>query len=360
MLIPAYQPGAALPALVEEMRRRRPDLPVVVVDDGSGSEHAPVFARVRAAGAHLVTHPANRGKGAALRTGFDLARRRYPGAPVVSADADGQHAVDDVLAVADAVAATGELTLGVRSFDADVPARSRLGNGVTRRLFRLATGQDLVDTQTGLRGYPSHLLGWLTTISGDRYEYELSVLLRASQEGVPWRTVPIRTIYADGNASSHFRPMADSVRIYRPLLAFAASSLVAFGVDTVALLALHAATGSLGFSVVAARIASASLNFALNRRIVFRRGRTTPWRRAAARYAVLAVGLLGASYLMLAALTEVGIPLLAAKVIADTVLFLVSFAVQGRVVFDGVARPAGPVTGLSSGSQRTLSDAGGS
>ena len=361
MLIPAYRPGRALPALVRELRQRRPEIPVVVVDDGSGPCHDGVFASVVAAGGSVIGHPTNRGKGAALRTGIVHVRRRYPGRHVISADADGQHAAEDVLAVVDEVEATGELTLGVRAFDGSVPARSRFGNAVTRQLFRVATGRDLSDTQTGLRGYPSQLLGWLTTIPGDRYEYELSVLLRASQRGIGWRTVGIRTIYADGNATSHFRPVIDSVRIYRPLLAFAASSLLAFAVDTVTLVALHAATGSLGFSVLAARIASAGVNFAVNRSVVFRRGSTTPWRRAAGRYLALAGALLGIGYLLLAGLTGLGLPLLLAKVLTDSLLFGVSFLVQGRLVFDGgpAALPAGGAP-LSQNSQATLSDARGS
>lgn len=353
VLIPAYRPSDALIGLVEQLRAARPGLPVLVVDDGSGGEYADVFARARGAGADVVAHLTNAGKGAALRTGIALIRRRHPGADVVCADADGQHAVEDVLGVADDVASSGRMVLGVRSFDGEVPLRSRLGNTMTRWLFRAATGRSLLDTQTGLRGYPAPLLGWLLTIPGDRYEYELSALLRATRDGLPWQTWPIRTIYADGNAASHFRPVADSIRIYLPLLTFAASSLAAFAVDTVALLALHAATGSLGFSVVAARLLSGVANFAVNRRVVFRRGRSTPLGRAAARYALLAVVLLAASYLLLSGLTSLGVPLLPATILTDSTLFGVSFLLQRHVVFDGGSGALRPAPELSPDSQET-------
>ena len=131
------------------------------------------------------------------------------------------------------------------------------------------------------------MLPWLVGVPGERYEYELNLLLEATQAGCLIRTVEIATIYLDDNASSHFRPLADSVRIYAPLLKFLASSLAAFVIDTVALLVLLAATGSLLVAVVAARGLSSAVNFAVNRRVVFRHGRdraaastapaTSPW-----------------------------------------------------------------------------------
>ena len=95
------------------------------------------------------------------------------------------------------------------------------------------------------------------------------MLLRAGRAGIALDTVPIATIYLDDNSSSHFRPVADSVRIYLPLLAFLASSLAAFAIDFAVLLGLQALTGDLLLSVVGARLTSAGVNFAVNRRLVF-------------------------------------------------------------------------------------------
>ncbi len=347
MLIPAYEPHERLVHLVAELRRSAPDLGVLVVDDGSGPAYRRVFDAARAAGATVLAHTTNRGKGSALRTGFAHLARNHPGHDVVCADCDGQHSVVDVLRVAGEVArGDAAVVLGARRFTGDVPARSRLGNTVTRQAFRLATGLRVQDTQTGLRGYPAAMLGWLLSVGGDRFEYELSVLLRAAAAGYAVREVEIATIYLAGNESSHFRPLVDSVRVVAPLLRFTASSLTAFTVDLVALLALHAATGSLLVSVVGARLVSAALNFAVNRRLVFARGADTPLGVAAVRYTLLAVTLLAGSYVLLRGLTGAGLGLLPAKLVTELVLFGVSYRVQRGFVFGHRGRspvvPAGP------------------
>lgn len=356
VLIPAFEPDGRLVELV----RALVDVPVLIVDDGSGAYYADVFAAAAVAGAVVVTHSRNRGKGAALRTGFAEIVRRWPSAAVVTADADGQHTPDDIRRVAAAVdpAHDGDggdgdggngvatIVLGARAFTGGaVPARSRVGNVITRGLFRLATGQRLSDTQTGLRGYPATTLPWLQALRGDRFEYEFALLLKAREAGIALSEVPIATVYLDGNASSHFRPLRDSARVYAPLLRFAASALLAFAVDTLALLLFQALTGWLLFSVVAARVVSASLNFAVNRSLVFGARRSVPLRTAAARYFSLAGLLLTASFGMLTALSDLGVPLVAAKLVTDATLFGVSFAVQRAVVFAPATSPVtAPVT----------------
>jgi putative flippase GtrA len=354
VLIPSYEPGDRLVRLVDDLRASAPDVHVLVVDDGSGPAYRAVFDRVRRPGCTVVTCQGNGGKGRALKTGFAHVQRHHPGQDVVCADSDGQHSVADVLRVAAALAAQPAdrpaTVLGVRAFTGPVPARSALGNRVTARVFHLATGRRLQDTQTGLRGYPAALLPWLRSVPGERFEYELNLLLRAAAEGLGVEEVEIATIYLDENASSHFRPLADSVRVLAPLLLFSLSSLSAFVLDTLALLVLHALTGSLLGSVVGARLLSAGTNFAVNRRLVFRRaGRGgTPVRvgRAALRYAVLAVVLLAGNYLLLRVLTGLGLGLLGAKVITEGVVYLASFEAQRRFVFAPAgSTPPAPLAG---------------
>ncbi len=201
---------------------------MLVVDDGSGPDFREVFDATAALGAVVVRHEVNRGKGRALKTGFHHAAALWPGEDVVCADSDGQHTPADVLAVAEKVAASRTaMVLGARQFTGPVPSRSRLGNGLTRRLFFLTTGIDLTDTQTGLRAYPAEMLGWLCEVDGERFEYELELLLRARDAGHAIVEVPISTVYLDDNASSHFRPVRDSARVYAPMVRFAASSALA-------------------------------------------------------------------------------------------------------------------------------------
>jgi putative flippase GtrA len=334
-LIPAYEPG---PALVDLVRALAPSSGVVVVDDGSGPAYAPVFAAVRHLGADVLTLDRNRGKGFALKTGFAHISRHHPGHDVVCADSDGQHRATDIEAVAARVATSGAaMVLGSRRFTGPVPARSSLGNSVTRVAFRLVTGVALGDTQTGLRAYPAGMLPWLAAVGGDRFEYEQRLLLRACRQGLPITEVEIATVYLAGNASSHFRPVRDSLRVYRPLLAFAASSLLAFAVDTVTVLVLAALTGGLVLPAVAARLLSATVNYTVNRSYVF-----GPARRSARRYAALAASLLVVNILLLEALTMLTGSVPVAKVGTEVLLFAAGFLAQRFVVFPG-RQPVPPV-----------------
>lgn len=333
VLIPAYQPDARLPRLILELHRADPSSKIVVVDDGSGQKFSDIFEASATAGAHVISYENNRGKGYALREGFTWIRDVAGDSPecVVTADADGQHTLNDIFRVGRTCTDTGKSVLGVREFVGHVPARSRIGNTATSALFWLATGWKLKDTQTGLRAFPVALLPALLEVQGDRYEYELRVLLHLAKFRHPVTQIPIETIYEAGNPTSHFRPLQDSARIWAPLLKFAASSGVATIIDYVLVLALNALTGALFFPVVVARMVSASVNFAMNRRVFEATG--VPLRRSALRYAALAVAVIAGSYTMLAVLTGIGMPLWIAKIIADTTMYLVSYSAQSRYVF---------------------------
>ena len=329
VLIPAYEPGDSLIALVRELRAHPASPSVLVVDDGSGPDHDEIFALARIHGATVHRYQENRGKGHALKTGFAIARRYHPGEVVVCADSDGQHKVPDIMRVAREVDVDSrEMVLGGRRFTGRVPLRSAFGNKVTSWLFKTLTAIRVGDTQTGLRAYPPSMLEWLGTIPGERFEYELSLLLQARKAGISIREIEIETVYLHGNRSSHFRPIRDSWRVYRPLLAFAGSSLAGFAVDFLALLFLMAVTHNLLFSVITARLLSATVNYLLNRHAVFRDGdRSTP-----VRYALLACGILAANYMLLRALSIV-MPLVAAKLLTEFALFAISFAAQRALVF---------------------------
>lgn len=333
VLIPAYQPDARLPRLILELHRADPSTKIVVVDDGSGQKFSDIFDASATAGAHVISYENNRGKGYALREGFTWIRDVAGDSPecVVTADADGQHTLNDIFRVGRTCTDTGTSVLGVREFVGHVPAPSRIGNTATSALFWLATGWKLKDTQTGLRAFPVALLPELLEVQGDRYEYELRVLLHLAKFRHPVTQISIETIYEAGNPTSHFRPLQDSARIWAPLLKFAASSGVATVIDYVLVLVLNALTGALFFPVVTARLVSASVNFAMNRRVFEATG--VPLRRSALRYAALAVAVVAGSYTMLAVLTGIGMPLWIAKIIADTTMYLVSYSAQSRYVF---------------------------
>jgi len=192
---------------------------VLVINDGSNSDSQPIFGQLVPA-ARLLGHAVNRGKGRALKTGFNDILANLPQIQgVITADADGQHTLADILRVADSFSQSPHrIVLGTRVFASGVPLRSRFGNLLTRRLFRLLTGVRLGDTQTGLRALPRNLLETLSNLAGERYEYEMSVLTYLCRSGYRPLEVPIQTVYFDGNCSSHFHPIWDSLRIYTVLL----------------------------------------------------------------------------------------------------------------------------------------------
>jgi len=213
-LVPAYQAAATIRDVVAGARTRLAH--VVVVDDGSDDDTA---VRAAAAGAEVIRHPANAGKGAALATGLRaLAARRV--ARALTLDADGQHLPDEIPVLLSASdAAPAAIVVGVRRKTGHTIRRlNRFGNWIADRLLRLIAGQALPDTQSGFRIYPV-----VTTLAlgvqGARYDFETEVLLRAARRGVPLVGVPVEVHYPPvAERVSHFRPGVDTIRIIGSVL----------------------------------------------------------------------------------------------------------------------------------------------
>ncbi len=333
-LIPAYMPSGKLTELVRGLSRR--GFSVVVVDDGSGSGFGTIFEDCTYDSV-VLAHRENKGKGAALKTGLRFIQRTFD-APytVVTLDADGQHSIEDALKVsAMAERCLSALVLGCRSFSGEnvkVPKKSMFGNKITRTVFRAASGLDVSDTQTGLRAFSDRHISRMTEISGDRYEYEMNVLMEYARQGLQIREVPIETIYIDNNSSSHFRPVGDSARIYKEILKFSASSLLSFGLDYLLFCLFSLLTGSVVLSNISARVISASANFEMNRRLVFNSRKNVT--RSAAQYFALALFILVCNTLMLKLLvTFTPLGQYAAKIITEMAMFAVSWTVQKTVIF---------------------------
>jgi glycosyltransferase involved in cell wall biosynthesis len=338
LLLPAWQPEAAFVALGQCLSEAGFGA-LIVVDDGSGPAFAATFDAIGAVpGVTVLRHAVNLGKGRALKSGFNhLLTELSSIDSVVTADADGQHRAEDIVAVAEALtaeapaAAGGRVVLGVRALAVGVPLRSRIGNTLTRIIFRFLTGARVSDTQTGLRGIPRTLLPELMVLDGERYEYEMTMLAHLCRHGRRPLEVPIATVYIDGNRTSHFDTVRDSMRIYFVLLRFYASSLVAAAIDFLGFSVVFAATHNLPLSVAVGRVSSL-VNFALNKQFVFNSRRSvagTLWR-----YYVLAVAIAGLSYLLIrTADSYLHWNVFAAKIVVDGLLSLVSFAAQRTFVF---------------------------
>jgi glycosyltransferase involved in cell wall biosynthesis len=332
VLIPAWQPEQQLIALTEDLVTQGFGA-VIVVNDGSDLQRSPLFAEVaRLPRVRVLTHAVNLGKGRALKTGINHFLTELPGMHgLVTADADGQHTAEDIVRVAQALRGTdGTVVLGSRRFSGKVPLRSRFGNGLTRRIFAFVSGAKIADTQTGLRAFPGAVLPELIGLHGERYEYEMTVLAHVCRRSKPLE-VPIATVYIDGNRSSHFDPVWDSMRIYFVLVRFYFSAIAAAGIDFAGFSVTFAATHNVPISVVVGRLSSL-VNFALNRRFVFHNQASI--RGTLGRYYVLVAAIGGLSYLGIWSLTRyAGWNVFAAKVIVDTLLSLVSFSMQRTFVF---------------------------
>lgn len=338
VLIPAYQPGQSLVESTDKLIAAG-GYEVVVIDDGGGSDYKPVFDQLDKK-IHFVQHEENRGKGAALKTGYGYIDAKFKNYIIITADADGQHHVTDIKKLAKAYHKhPGTLLLGSRTFeDREIPLRSRFGNVLTRKIFSLITNQEVRDTQTGLRAFDRSLTKFMMDIPGERFEYEMDVLLACSSEGVKIVELPIKTIYENNNETSHFNPIKDSISIYGQIIKFASSSLMSFAIDYLMFISLVHLTSSwqlaasVTFANVVARLISASFNFSINKRLVFKhKGNLL---KGLASYGMLAACILIANTILLTILTSsLGIVPYIAKIMTEVVLFFISYFVQKNIIF---------------------------
>lgn len=335
-LIPAYKPDQELPDLLYEVRRA--GFEIVIVDDGSGKDYEDVF-RQCSTHAVVLTHLENKGKGRALKTGFVYIKEHYGECYVVTTmDSDGQHMVNDAKKICQmAHNYPDSLVLGSRSLKEHVPMRSRFGNAVTRLIYRLSTGVQVHDTQTGLRAFNSSLLPKLQNIPGERYEYEMNVLLECSRQHIPILEVEIETIYINNNSTSHFNTMQDSYRIYREIIKFSASSFISFLVDyllfsLLILLTWRWGAASLWLSNIIARIVSASVNYTINRKLVFKNKNNIA--KSILQYVALAVAILiGNTFLLSLFVEQFAINKYVAKICTELFFFVLSWMMQRCIIF---------------------------
>ena len=239
VLIPSLEPDERLPKYVDSLIEAGFGL-ILIVNDGSSKEYDPIFDSVAAKErCHVLKHEVNRGKGQALRTGIEYIRDHTTLEGVITADADGQHTAPDTLKLAERLEkGHRELLLGSRDFsrkNKNIPARSSFGNRVTSSVFALLYGHWLPDTQTGLRAVERACFDDLLAVTGDRFEYEMNMLIYCATNKIAFQIIPIETIYLEENKSSHFHPLRDSWRIYKLLLGsffrYSAASIISFLVD---------------------------------------------------------------------------------------------------------------------------------
>lgn len=347
VIVPSYNPDEKLVSTVRGLAEEG-FKDILVVNDGSDDEHLKPFAEVeKLPQVTVISHEVNKGKGRAMKSAFLYCienRKEIEG--VVTVDGDGQHRPGDVRLCCEAMLANVEkkcVALGCRDFSRpDVPPRSRMGNNITKAVFRFACGIRISDTQTGLRAIPASLLPFMTEVVGERYEYETQMLLEMNKAGIPFEEVTIDTVYIEENASSHFHPFRDSFKIYSVILKFVMNSLLSFVIDIALFTLLEYVIGDhmtqlamLATATVGARAVSSLYNYYMNRRGVFEAD--APVRSSLPKYYVLCICQmlvsLGLVYFFSGILKTGKMLTSLLKVLIDTTLFLLSFQIQRRWVF---------------------------
>lgn len=337
-LIPAYEPEENMLDLLENIKKDT-DMDIVVVNDGSSDACKDIFSKAKEL-AKVLEHEVNKGKGRALKTGLNYINDIYRGEYiVVTMDADGQHTIEDALKICDLVKKSPDiLVLGKRFFGEDVPLRSRFGNAMTRLVYKIATGVKVYDTQTGLRAFSYKLVPLMLEIKGERYEYEINVLMECSKNNIEIKEIDIATIYINNNSGSHFNVFKDSYRIYKEIFKFCAASIICFLVDYALYCIGLVFTVSLGkglstvVSNVFARIVSSVLNFTLNKKVVFKRKGNTL--KLAISYFMLALCILAGNTIVLKMFVEVfNIDTKIAKLITELIFFIISWFIQKFLIF---------------------------
>ncbi len=207
-IIPALNAQRTIAAVVVESRRHVE--PVLVIDDGSSDATGEV---AQAVGATVIRHEVNRGKGAALKTGFAWALERGFDA-VITLDADGQHLASEIPAFIEAHRETrADLIIGGRAhlFEQMLPRR-RMANRFSALCISIASGARITDSQSGFRLYSAQLLRSVK-LRTDGFDMESEVIVRAGRRGMGIVTIPIELGFVNGIATSHYKPLKDTLRI---------------------------------------------------------------------------------------------------------------------------------------------------
>ena len=340
VIIPAFNPDQKLIALVQELQTRGMK-EIIVVNDGSNQPSVEMLNHL-SSDITILTHEVNLGKGEAIKTALRYVAEHMRGIyGIVLMDADGQHSTEDAMLLLEQLHVKKQgIVLGVRRFEGSIPLRSLVGNTVTRYVFRFVSGIWVSDTQTGLRAFSPDLIPALLQVSGERYEYEMNVLLALAKSNTPFIEVPIETIYEDKkNSSSHFRAVRDSLRIYSNLLLFSGVSLLSFILDFLLFFPMvwifsfyYSEPMALIYGNITARLISAIFNYELNRRFVFR-SQSNQF-KSMVHYALLAGLILILNTVILTGLRDVfQIPNAFAKLLTELMLFVLSFTVQKFIIF---------------------------
>lgn len=352
IIIPALNPDYNLIDYVKAIIKvGGGNLHIIIINDGSSSDKQTIFEELENINECVVLHHAiNLGKGRALKNAFNyyLINLSSKCNGVITVDSDGQHAISDVLKLAEALETdTQSLILGARNFNNEnVPFKSKFGNKITKNIIQFFYGGRITDTQTGLRAIPNQLLYIYLPLMGERFEFETMMLIESLRQHIKLSEIKISTLYNDGNSGTHFRPIADSWAIYKLILGtffkYSLSSLSSAIIDigVFGLLSLTLSSAELSTKIwaasIGARIISSLYNFYINKTLVF--PDKTPRKKALYKYYGLCITQLCCSAIGVYTLCRLALmPELLAKILVDGILFILSFQLQRNWVFRRVS-----------------------
>lgn len=325
-LIPAYEPDENLEKVVKELKKKK--FEIIVVNDGSDDSYNKFFD---ACNTKVISYNKNQGKGYALKTGLKYIKEHFDDYIVVTMDSDGQHTVKDATKLCKYIEKhPKELVLGKRIRNEKTPLRSKLGNAITRFIFRLISGQDIYDTQTGLRAFTKDVLDYHLQTEGNRFEYEMNILLNAKNNNIKISEIEIETIYIDKNSKSHFNTIKDSYRVYKEIFKFSLSGIISFLIDYCLFSIFLLTINNVILSNVIARIISATVNYSINRNLVFKNKNSIY--SSLIKYIVLALFIIVLNTTILKLLSIFINPFIA-KVLTEIILFFISYLVQSKIIF---------------------------
>lgn len=339
VLIPALNPDTKLINTVEELMKKNIN-DIIVINDGSNEKSIDIFKQIENKGIKVLVHDINKGKGRALKTAFEYILEKSPDCVgVVTADADGQHATGDIINIINELdKEKDKLILGARAFDKNVPLKSKIGNVATRTLFKIAYGISLRDTQTGLRGIPMSYIKKLIDIEGERFEFEMNMLIETKVNNIEIKEITIETIYIDNNKQSKFKPIKDSMKVLNTFLKYILSSGMSFIIDIaifsimIKLLKTNMPNEYIILSTIIARMISSVFNFTINRNIVFK-GKHNITKQIFSYYTLCIIQMGLSAILVNSIYHSSSVSETIIKILVDTVLFFISFKIQKIYIF---------------------------
>ncbi|MEZ7891943.1 MAG: bifunctional glycosyltransferase family 2/GtrA family protein [Candidatus Wallbacteria bacterium] len=342
LLIPALDPDEKFISIIGNLKNNGFNN-IVIVDDGSDEYHKDIFRRISDENlAHVLTHAVNLGKGRALKTGINHILNVFPDCRgVITADSDGQHKPDDIKRVAqDFLEHPESLILGSRSFsmgDKNIPFRSKFGNLLTIKIFGFLSGIKISDTQTGLRAIPKSFMKILLNVQGERFDFEMYMLMECRRLLVPIREVFIETIYIAENKSSHFNPLIDSIKIYYIFLKYIFSSLLTTIIDFIVFYMITTLGVGIGIAMFWARVVASLANFTINRSAVFE-SKNKIYQDLIKYYGLVVVSGITSYLLIMLMKNHMALSTICSKIIAESFLFLINYSLQNNYVFKNTKR----------------------